>query len=233
MDILKLDTKEIKRGGLSFIVRNNTLDEYVVDEVLKPYEYLTPMKMRHGEKILDIGMNIGAFAVLASYVGCRVVGYEPDSENYAVAQENIKRNDSRVTAINRGVLDTKRQEKLYLCGKKSRCKHTIIPTKGRDVIIMECDGINDVLREVKPDKVKIDCEGGEYAILLAVRNWRNVRLVHWEWHRKLLEDQSNEKLEEVLCKLEADGFKVKQKKNARKCLRTKKGWTQMITAERT
>jgi len=55
----------INRGRLKFNVREDTLDEWVVDEVLKVYQ--PALSMRPGDIVMDIGMNIGAFSCLACF----------------------------------------------------------------------------------------------------------------------------------------------------------------------
>lgn len=216
---------EIEKGSLRFMVREGTLDEWVVNEVCTPREYLKPMKIRYGDRILDIGMNIGSFSVLASYVGAQTVGYEPDLDNYTLACKNLELNGFKRKTHNAGVSDVDKEVLLYVCDKKNKGTHTTTPTKGRPAVKISCEGINDILARENPNKIKMDCEGEEYPIIMGVTDWRKVKLIRLEWHRKILKDESNSKLEQVWEKLLADGFRIRGKRDGR-------GWVSMLTAER-
>lgn len=212
--------REIKRGSLKFNVREDTLDEWIVDEVLSGI-YTRPLEIKRSDVVLDIGMNIGVFSVLAGYLGANIIGYEPEPENFEMAEYNILNNGLGGIFRNAGVSDENKTETLYLNEKKNRGQHSITPVKGRKTIDIKCFDINEILDEHRPNKIKIDCEGEEYKIIMAVTTWGQVDRIVFEWHRKLLKDESNVKFHKVICKLEADGFEVIAKRDG-------KGWYQFV-----
>ena len=214
-----------RRGALQFKLRNDTLDEYMLNEALMPREYVKPMQLRRGDVVLDIGMNIGGFSIFADFIGAKLISYEPDPSNYEIACDNIELNNSKVKAYNKAVADKSGTISFYINTLKNRGVHSIIPTNGRKVLSVECEDINEILKRESPNKIKIDCEGAEYSIIKAVKEWGSVRLIRMEWHRKMLKDESNEKLDEVWDILLHAGFRIKGKRNGR-------GWVQMLTAER-
>lgn len=216
--------KQIKRGNLIFNVREDTLDEWVVDEVLNMNMYMKPLDIKRGDIVLDIGMNIGAFSLLASFFGGKVIGFEPDIENFDIAYKNLLGNGFNATLYREGVSDMDKMVRLYLNEKKNRGQHTTTFVAGRRWVEIVCRDINRVLLEHRPTKVKIDCEGEEYKIIKAVKDWLDVKAIVFEYHRKILRDEENVKFNEIVGILEKD-FIVN-------CKRDGKGWTQIIKAIR-
>ena len=168
---------EISRSGMKFNVREDTLDEWIVDEVLLPTNYLMPLMVVAKDIVLDIGMNIGVFSVWAASRGAKVIGYEPEKENYDLAVSNMDINGFSGELFKKGVSDEDKTISLYLNEKKNRGQHQTTYVKGRRSVDIECVGINSILEKYKPTKIKIDCEGEEYKIIKAVKNWYNTCLL--------------------------------------------------------
>lgn len=213
---------EMRKGDATFHVRDHTLDEWVVDEVFGGY--YSYLDIWSGDVVLDIGMNIGAFSVLAGMQGARVVGFEPESENFGLAVRNMEANGLEGSLFQQGISDADRTVRLFLNTRKNRGSHSTIPVKGRRTVYIECVDINAVLAEHKPTKLKMDCEGAEYDVLMAVEDWHSVEKIVVEWHRRMLRDESNEMFDEVVAHLERD-FKVVAKRDAT-------GWYQKIKCAR-
>src|SRR5438046_193303 len=75
---LGLRERTITRAGLRFRVRRLTCDEDFVTNVVEQREYLQHgITIRPGDTVLDVGGNIGTFAVLAASLGARVIAVEP------------------------------------------------------------------------------------------------------------------------------------------------------------
>ena len=73
--------------------------------------------MPEGAAFLDIGANVGMYSVFAGLVrGARVYAFEPEAENYALLNANIRLNglQDRVTAFCAGMSDRSGLERLYL-----------------------------------------------------------------------------------------------------------------------
>lgn len=152
---------------LSLYIRPGTTDEKVVIEVLKQdvYEkrkldfYIEP-----GERWLDLGGNIGTFALLALSRGAGVVTCEPESENLEILEQNLELNfpggdyeirPVAVTTSNESTVD------LYLCkGDYNKYRHTIFPKRGRQSVTVQQQNIRDVLRQGFTG-IKMDIEGAE------------------------------------------------------------------------
>lgn len=220
--IKKIETKIITRNNLQFNVRPDTLDEWVVDEVIGEAAYIKPLGIKKDDVVIDIGMNIGVFTVTASKKGAKVYGYEPDPENYFMAQKNCELNSVTSNIKNYAISDVSKEMYLYLNEKKNRGNHSFTKFQGRRKVKVNCIGINDIIESIKPNKLKIDCEGEEFNIIKAVKCWDNIEAVRLEWHRRILKDECNFKFKEMIEIMVEAGFKMIGKRDG-------KGWTQMVT----
>lgn len=216
--------REITRSGMKFNIREETLDEWIVDEVLSPNDYLIPLMITAKDTVLDIGMNIGVLSVWAGSRGAKVIGYEPEKENFDISVSNMNINGFKGELFQKGVSDEDKVVSLYLNNKKNRGQHTTTFVGGRPSVDIECVGINSILEQYKPNKIKMDCEGEEYKIILAVKNWYDTEVLVFEWHRSVLRDKNNVMFHEVWDKLEKD-FEIKGKKDG-------KGFTAIIKCKR-
>jgi FkbM family methyltransferase len=220
--IKEVSANLIMRNNISYYVRPNTLDEWVVDEVSGDAAYIRPLKIKANDIVLDIGMNIGVFTVTASKKKAIVYGFEPDVENFKMAEKNCEINNVNAIIQNVAISDVVKEQYLYLNEKKNRGQHSFTKVKGRRKTKVFCKGINDVIAEYKPNKIKIDCEGEEYNILKAIKSWDGIEAIRLEWHRRILQDSTNTKFEEIIEVMLNAGFDMIGKKDG-------KGWTQMVT----
>jgi len=86
------------------VVRHRTQDMWVFDEIFRPplayepppaaAEALQDIAMRRPLRVLDLGANVGLFAVyvLSHYPGSEVTSYEPEPENLRVLARCAARN---------------------------------------------------------------------------------------------------------------------------------------------
>lgn len=141
-----------------FTVRPGTLDDYVVNEI-SSYRH---MPIGAGDCVLDVGANIGSFARTAAAAGASVIAFEPDPENFALLQINAP----GVLAFNAAVGKEAGSLTLYQNTGKNKGLHSTIPTRGRTTINVPAYQWSGLLKEFKPNKIKVDCEGAEYQFLV-------------------------------------------------------------------
>jgi len=167
-----MEELQIYRG---VYVRPGTMDEYIVREVKSAYKLLD---LQPGDRVLDIGANIGAFTRLATGAGCHVCAIEPDPENFLL----LMRNASAAALINAAVTIDGRPVTLYVNKGTNKGLHSTVPTLGRDKVDVDSVSIHNVLLEFEPDKVKIDCEGAEYEFLHVISANRDIKRVAVEYN---------------------------------------------------
>ena len=122
-----------------------------------------------GDRVVDIGGNIGLYSMLAASRGARVTAYEPHPESFRHLERNTARwgVDGRCAAVVRD--PGTRSVRLYLHPERAS-RHTLA---GMEV------GTGSVLRHAIDvpalplstvldggcDLLKMDCEGGEFELL--------------------------------------------------------------------
>lgn len=168
-----------KRGlDLELYIRPKTTDAKVIDEVLKTNSYDKPkIKFKvcdqPGERWLDLGGNIGTFALLVLSRGGSVVSYEPEQENHGILQQNLEHNfpKGRWKVVKAGVsAKPSGSQQLYLCKTDyNKYRHTLHPIRGRQTVDIKVDNIQTVLQREQCDCIKMDIEGAEIEILEAIK----------------------------------------------------------------
>jgi FkbM family methyltransferase len=173
-----------RRGG-QFLVRHGTRDVDLVAEVFGRRAYRMPEEIRRrlGSRlrVVDAGANIGLFGVFAidEWDVSQLCSFEPDPQNAVMLE--------RVIAINRFACE-------WRCVEAAVGPHTTPmrfiaagspESRGANEdepgILVSCVDLFDTLQGV--DVLKLDIEGGEWAILTDPR-WPviDTRAVVMEWH---------------------------------------------------
>ncbi len=143
-------------------------------------EYMAPgFEIAPGDRVIDVGANVGTFAVLAALRGARVDAYEPHPETFV----HLERNTT---------------------GLGVRCvRAAVVATPGaQGTVALETSGDSDTQYRVGEsglevravaladvigsgcDLLKIDCEGAEFELLegTPAEAWRGARRVACEVH---------------------------------------------------
>lgn len=155
---------------LDIYIRPETTDIKVIEEVLKKNVYEKPkigFYVSEGERWLDLGGNIGTFALLALAHGASVVTCEPEQENLELLQLNLETNFDDGWEIMPVAVTTSNEESidLYLCkGEYNKYRHTVFPKRGRQSIRVSQENIRQILQQGFTG-IKMDIEGSEIEIL--------------------------------------------------------------------
>ena len=132
-----------------------------------------------GERVVDVGANVGAFAVLAGSSGARVEAYEPHPDTFAYLERNTADLGVRcVQAAIVGVAPASGSVGLETdpaSDTRHRVRHGGIQM--RAVALTEAIGEGC-------DLLKLDCEGSEFELLqeTGADAWARVRRVACEVH---------------------------------------------------
>ena len=182
-------------------------DERIITEVVKDDIYGLRKMLTSPKVVVDIGGNIGSFAVYAASLhNCDVYSFEPLPENYWLAQKNFCQNSKmmrgRVVMFNQAVTKDGRYVRLYV-DEDNFGSCSINKPLGLGVLIRSTT-LESILERIPSKRInllKIDAEGAEYEILLSsghlmdkideiVLEYHNVPF-HPEFNKKALSDFLN------------------------------------------
>lgn len=165
-------SREIIQGVPVFLRKGTTAesssDEESIAEVVTNRCYAMPpdFDVEQGEQWLDLGANIGAFAVYCGLRGATVDCYEPDATNFRIMARNLPSNSRAVNAA----LSNRREPTLRMFGSPNPLNHwrctlsSDVPT--RYIPLGEVANVHaSILTDQKYDGVKMDIEGSEGGLI--------------------------------------------------------------------
>lgn len=183
---MKFIKKEIK--GLKFYCRPETSDQKTIEEVVGKDVYQKKgVQIAEGDIWLDLGGNIGAFAVLALSKGAKVIVYEPDPMSYRVMVENIKLNGFEAQTHNLAVVHNQQKEAFLNISKTGQFwRNSLIKPWGGGAVPVKCVNFLDVLRDASEEyvrrvNIKMDIEGSEMPIIEMPFDASPVKNLVFEW----------------------------------------------------
>ena len=158
----------LKRGsidGIHFFYREGFSDIKTFEEVIGNKTYLKKgMTIDKGERWMDCGGNVGAFALLACSKGANVTVYEPDPYNCDMIQKNLMLNGFRAEVKNVALVHDDRKDAILFIGNNNQVWRNSIVRKWNDKgIKVKCVNFDNEALEF--DCCKMDIEGAEMPIL--------------------------------------------------------------------
>jgi FkbM family methyltransferase len=206
---------ELRDSGLKFNVRHRTGDVAIVNKILArdrsvnsyvpPPQVASRLNTACSPRIFDVGANIGLFGVFAldRWPSARITSFEPDPDNVRVLRRTAAANDlgDRWRVVDRAVSNASGELSLVSnlraethIARAHEIGTITVPTV--DFFDWQSEGV---------DLVKMDIEGGEWAILSDPRlSTVNAFAVRLEWHTLLCPAQ--DPCEEATRLLRAGGF---------------------------
>lgn len=169
--------------------RPNTQDEFIWKEVYEDNCYRLPDDMA-GITVIDIGANVGAFAVSCLERGAeQVFCFEPDIDSYQTLRHNLTQfGEGAWSSVNCAVVGDSRKSHLYLSSAERRVEDGVVLTGGRNIFATTGENISYTylsgFLSGRKSRIwlKLDCEGSEYEILLSNLPWDRIERVFGECH---------------------------------------------------
>jgi FkbM family methyltransferase len=149
------------RNGWTIHLSGDPADIVTVVLVFARHDY---GMIRRGGVVVDVGANIGVFALYAAYCGAtRVLAFEPSAESYSLLQRNVQENGLADVVEAHRLAVTSAERRSVRFPRRSSVMNTIlsdgavgefdeVPTRTLDAIIEPFDRV---------DLVKMDCEGAD------------------------------------------------------------------------
>lgn len=149
------------------VVRPGTSDGFVARE----HCYTQFYSKVQGLVVLDLGSYIGTTVREAFHHGARrVIAVEPDPQNFDLLLQNTRHLEN-VNYIPAAVLPFEVDEVAFYQSKDHRyaAGHTVRAKRGYERITVRAVSINTLIRNYRPDAIKIDVEHVEAQVVLAAK----------------------------------------------------------------
>ena len=174
------------------------------------YEYFSPCPYYddlNGRTVFDVGGNIGDTALFMAKEGATVYSFEPVPEIYQLAKKNIEINPDlkdKIHMFNYAIDDKDGEIELFMESMEKNPSISSFTKVGKKITVTSYS-IESALKKfnIKPDILKMDCEGSEYNIVLNSDLSMFNRII-LEYHEKFVGTPYNVLVE----RLEDMGFEV-------------------------
>lgn len=150
------------------LLREGSIDESIVGEIKREYSWM-PVK---DKVVLDVGGCFGGYTYHALKNGAaKVWCFEPEKENYDTILKNVELASppptTQCTVFNKA-LTTSLPSKIpfYLsANRRNRGGYSTFKYRGRVETVVDTANFKEVLKELRPEVIKMDCEGAEFDLL--------------------------------------------------------------------
>ena len=146
---------------------NEEARELFTEVILTNCYGLTP-EICANRDFIDIGANMGMFTIFASYLGARkVIDVEPVSSTISLLRNNIQRSGFN-NIMSLQYLASSVDGDLKEIGIQNKSGHNSLYTTAEKTESIETITLSKILELLDSNHIflKIDCEGGEYDVLL-------------------------------------------------------------------
>lgn len=173
--------KQKTHKGIKFLVREGTSDEKTFNEVIVNNTYQKKdFKIKKGEHWIDLGGNVGSFAVLALSKGATVDIYEPDPFSCKMIEKNLKVNDYDANIYQKAVVaNDKKKMTMYVGNNMNVWRNSLYKNWGNEKFTIDCVHYENVI--TKDSIVKMDIEGAEMAILESMQEFPKKMVYEWSF----------------------------------------------------
>ena len=186
--------RQVSRNGYtySFLCPNRLVSWRASTFLTKEPETLEWIEtFQPGDVMFDVGANIGLYSIYAASRSVRVVAFEPESQNYALVQQNIFLNGlaDRVVCLAVALSDREGVDRIYVSRfRAGESMHNFgaaldwqqrpfIPSFEQGSIAFSLDRFLDFQPDPFPTHIKIDVDGIEARVIRgAARTLRDERL---------------------------------------------------------
>jgi FkbM family methyltransferase len=174
MGLLRSEYEYRLRSGLRIIAVPGSLNSIPIQEIFLEdiYQCREGFKIMETDTVVDIGANIGCFALHAARLAKkgRVYAFEPVPATFSYLERNLSRNGARnVVPVRKGVTSDGKVRQITASKRNhfrsSLYLHTDDPNAER--LIIDTASLAHIVSGLrKIDFLKIDAEGAEYEILM-------------------------------------------------------------------
>lgn len=205
------------RNGLKIKTRTSDIDGRIIDNTFLGEYQAQGFEIGQKDVVVDIGAHIGSFTLYAALKAKsgKIYSFEPSSANFEILRQNVKMNKlSNISLQNLAVAGKTGSVKLYL-PSASNCLSSLY-IKQPEFEIVSAVTLEKIFsgNKIKHcDFLKIDCEGGEYDILMSAPLFvlDSIDKIACEFH---LDINPQVKLQKMISYLSKKGLDLVYEKNS-------------------
>jgi FkbM family methyltransferase len=179
-----VDEYRLRGTEAAVSLRGRTRDVDILAEIFSAGSYEPPPQvaplLRGPLRILDLGANIGLFALYAlqRWPGSTLEAFEPDPENFALLERTAA--PHRRWRIHEAAVSNTTEPIRFAMGQFAEGRAAV---EEDDTITVPCADVFAFAGSQRIDLIKVDIEGGEWPILTDARLAQlPVRVLVMEWH---------------------------------------------------
>jgi FkbM family methyltransferase len=188
------NTKKVKIGKYDLLCRKDSTDYSIASAVIIRETYKA-LKPKEGDIVLDAGAHIGSFALWVSPKVKKVFSFEPEETNFALLNQNLLLNKiANISTYKQAIIGSRaHQDYLYLNRMTNKATHSFLVKRGRDATLVDCENVNQIIKNHGITIAKVDIEGAESEVLKAITktNYRKLRSIIFEYHFQQLKDHDH------------------------------------------
>lgn len=197
----ELDPDE-KKGQLGLLRENHYRPLFAAQDSFRP-----------GDVWLDIGANIGAFAIRAAARGVEnVVAVEPIKDLVTQLHQNILLNNLENVEVVQAAVTAESVDSVTMSLSNSfSSTHRVGKIRGRKNVVVPAIDANHMVKEWKVNKIKMDCEGSEAEILPELLGGSSIDWIEeivFEYHFSFIKERPWGLYFEILRALESEEFSI-------------------------
>ena len=203
------------KKGTKMKIRVNSTDLMALINVWAVEEYSNEeFKINNNDTVIDIGGHIALFSLYAAEKckSGKIFTFEPVKENFNLLKENIEINNFKnIFPKNIAVSNNNSNITIFLNDDQSGHGMYKKTSKARNIKSINLEEIFLENEITICNLLKIDAEGAEFEILENINKnmFENVENIIFEYH--IFEKNSNYRLENIIKKLEMNGYKINKK----------------------
>lgn len=203
---------KLEHEGKTCIYRDNKNEFAIVREAFtaNTYEH-HGMTFDKGDIVLDLGANIGCFTLSIFDRVKEVIAVEPEKYNCEVMRMNIRENNIKNCKLfEAAVVGNNDKRRKLFCGFCAGMYSLHTDTHQRVSVDVKCLNIQDLIDKYNPTKIKFDIKGSEIECVHAIKDWRNVNQIAFDYCFDINGDLKNNYFEfnRFKKKLKKDGFDI-------------------------